>query len=377
LPFPTQNDLSKNFINNNNLKTKQKQRKKLKSSQTKKYGFTLLLILFLGFALHQTFLNTYDYLFLRKIKNASIQVPNDPSFYNSAEKYFANNYFLGAKTLGDVSFEKPLMKRMTLAKNMPRLTNRLKYLAKQYPSLEPGIFIWDFSTGQYVDINADQEFPTASIVKIPILLQLFRRAELGFANLNDRMSLAEYNITGGSGYLQYKPVGTVFPIHHLARLMIQESDNTATNMILSTVGGTNELNRVLRSWGFSKTHMSDLLPDLYGTNVSTPKDMGTMLFNLDNSDFLTLKSRAAIVDIMSHVRNRFLIQAGLPDNAQFIHKSGDIGTMLGDAGIVMLPDGRKYIIVIMVKRPWNLYSAKEFIINASKITYNSYARWDY
>ena len=377
MPFPTQNDLSKNFINNNNLKTKQKQRKKLKSSQTKKYGFTLLLILFLGFALHQTFLNTYDYLFLRKIKNASIQVPNDPSFYNSAEKYFANNYFLGAKTLGDVSFEKPLMKRMTLAKNMPRLTNRLKYLAKQYPSLEPGIFIWDFSTGQYVDINADQEFPTASIVKIPILLQLFRRAELGFANLNDRMSLAEYNITGGSGYLQYKPVGTVFPIHHLARLMIQESDNTATNMILSTVGGTNELNRVLRSWGFSKTHMSDLLPDLYGTNVSTPKDMGTMLFNLDNSDFLTLKSRAAIVDIMSHVRNRFLIQAGLPDNAQFIHKSGDIGTMLGDAGIVMLPDGRKYIIVIMVKRPWNLYSAKEFIINASKITYNSYARWDY
>jgi len=377
LPFPTQNDLSKNFINNNNLKTKQKQRKKLKSGQTKKYGFTLLVILFLGFALHQTFLNTYDYLFLRKIKNASIQIPNDPSFYNSAEKYFANNYFLGTKTLGDVSFEKPLMKRMTLAKNMPRLTNRLKYLAKQYPSLEPGIFIWDFSTGQYVDINADQEFPTASIVKIPILLQLFRRAELGFANLNDRMSLAEYNITGGSGYLQYKPVGTVFPIHHLARLMIQESDNTATNMILSTVGGINELNRVLRSWGFSKTHMSDLLPDLYGTNVSTPKDMGTMLFNLDNSDFLTLKSRAAIVDIMSHVRNRFLIQAGLPDNAQFIHKSGDIGTMLGDAGIVMLPDGRKYIIVIMVKRPWNLYSAKEFIINASKITYNSYARWDY
>ncbi|OGI17341.1 MAG: hypothetical protein A2287_10940 [Candidatus Melainabacteria bacterium RIFOXYA12_FULL_32_12] len=377
MPFPTQNDLSKNFINNNNLKTKQKQRKKLKSGQTKKYGFTLLVILFLGFALHQTFLNTYDYLFLRKIKNASIQIPNDPSFYNSAEKYFANNYFLGTKTLGDVSFEKPLMKRMTLAKNMPRLTNRLKYLAKQYPSLEPGIFIWDFSTGQYVDINADQEFPTASIVKIPILLQLFRRAELGFANLNDRMSLAEYNITGGSGYLQYKPVGTVFPIHHLARLMIQESDNTATNMILSTVGGINELNRVLRSWGFSKTHMSDLLPDLYGTNVSTPKDMGTMLFNLDNSDFLTLKSRAAIVDIMSHVRNRFLIQAGLPDNAQFIHKSGDIGTMLGDAGIVMLPDGRKYIIVIMVKRPWNLYSAKEFIINASKITYNSYARWDY
>ena len=58
---------------------------------------------------------------------------------------------------------------------------------------------------------------------------------------------------------------------------------------------------------------------------------------------------------------------------QFIHKTGDIGHMLGDGGIVMLPDGRKYIVVIMVKRPWNSYTAKQFIIDASKTIYNSYA----
>ncbi len=46
--------------------------------------------------------------------------------------------------------------------------------------------------------------------------------------------------------------------------------------------------------------------------------------------------------------------------------------MLGDAGVVALPDGRKYIIAIMVKRPWNSFAAKEFIIEASKITYNAY-----
>jgi len=50
--------------------------------------------------------------------------------------------------------------------------------------------------------------------------------------------------------------------------------------------------------------------------------------------------------------------------------------MLGDAGIVILPDGRKYIIVIMVKRQWNSYAAKQFIIDASKVTYNSYVSND-
>lgn len=377
MPFPTQNDLNKDFINNYNLSNKKNTRKKMQKKQTRKFGIKLLVILLLGFIVYQTFLNTYDYLYLRRVQNASIQIPSNITFYNSAENYLANDYFLDSKFLGDVSFEKPLMKHLTLNKPMAKLTSRLKNLASQYPAIEPGIFIWDASSRQYVDINADKEYPTASIIKIPILFQLYKRAEMGLINLTDKMSIEEYYLTGGSGFLQYKPVGTNLPIYNLAQLMIQESDNTATNMILSTVGGTNSLNRVLRSWGFSQTHMSDLLPDLYGTNVSTPKDIGTMLYNIDNPDFLTLKSRANIVNIMSHVKNRFLIQAGLPNSAEFIHKSGDIGTMLGDAGIVMLPDGRKYVIVIMVKRPWNNYSAKEFIVKASEITYNSYATWNY
>jgi len=377
VPFPTQNDLSKTFINNYNLSNKKHTRKKMQKKQAKKFGIRLLVIFLISFMVYQTFLNTYDYLFLRRIQNTSIQIPNDPAFYNQAEKYLANEDFLNTRFLGSIAFEKPLMKHISPTRPMTNLTKRLKNLASKYPSLEPGIFIWDISSGQYVNINADKEYPTASIIKIPILFQLYKRAEMGLINLNEKMSLQEYYITGGSGFLQYKPVGTDLSVYNLAQIMIQESDNTATNMLLSAVGGTNGLNRVLRSWGFSQTHMSDLLPDLYGTNVSTPKDIGTMLYNIDNPDFLTLKSRANIVNIMSHVKNRFLIQAGLPSNAEFIHKSGDIGSMLGDAGIVMLPDGRKYVIVIMVKRPWNLYSAKEFIIKASEITYNSFATRNY
>jgi len=337
-----------------------------------RFKFLILLCLLLSFVLPKAMSGMYDYLFLNQVRNVNITVPDDMSLLRSSEKLLANDYFLGNNTIGDVNFSNPLIKTPVLTGKMHKLTARLKQLAAQSPQIEPGIFIFDYSTGKYVDIKANQDFPTASMIKIPILLQLFRKVDSGQVNLNDRMTLTDYFVTAGSGYLQYRPVGSQFSIYTLAQRMIQESDNTATNMLLSTVGGVNNFNRIIKSWGFSKTYMSNWLPDLDGTNLATPHDFGTLLYNIDNPEFLSLQSRVNIFSIMSNVRNRFLIQAGLPDNVQFIHKTGDIGTMLGDAGIVILPNGKKYIMVVMVKRPWNSYVAKQFIIDASKVTYNSY-----
>ena len=141
----------------------------------------------------------------------------------------------------------------------------------------------------------------------------------------------------------------------------------------AAVGGSNDINRAMRNWGMKNTYMENWLPDLNGTNYTTPREMATMLYNIDNPSFLNLKSRERIIDYMSNVKNSYLIKAGLPQNAQFVHKTGDIGTMLGDAGIVYMPSGHKYIVVIMVERPWNAYAAKEFIIKASRTIYNTIA----
>ena len=73
---------------------------------------------------------------------------------------------------------------------------------------------------------------------------------------------------------------------------------------------------------------------------------------------------------MSHVKNDRLIPAGLGVGADFMHKTGDIGKMLGDAGIVYAPNGKKYIVVILANRPYNSPKGKEFIIEASRIIYN-------
>ena len=73
---------------------------------------------------------------------------------------------------------------------------------------------------------------------------------------------------------------------------------------------------------------------------------------------------------MSNVKNTSLIKAGLPDNVPFIHKTGDIGTMLGDAGIVYLPSGQRYVVVILALRPHNHINGRLYIQEASKIIYN-------
>ena len=151
--------------------------------------------------------------------------------------------------------------------------------------------------------------------------------------------------------------------------MIQDSDNSATNMIMSKVGSMIGVNRAIRNWGLKDTHVETWLPDLTGTNYTTAKDLTTMLYNLDNPSFLNISSREYIVDYMSHVKNDRLIPQGLGKGATFLHKTGDIGSMLGDAGIVYMPNGKKYIIVIMAKRPYNSPLGKQFIQQASKLIY--------
>ena len=97
-----------------------------------------------------------------------------------------------------------------------------------------------------------------------------------------------------------------------------------------------------------------------------------MLYNIgkDDNKFLNINSQSDIINIMSKVKNTMLIKAGLPENVSFIHKTGDIGTMLGDAGIVYLPSGQRYIVVILALRPHNNINGRLYIQEASKIIYN-------
>jgi beta-lactamase class A len=156
----------------------------------------------------------------------------------------------------------------------------------------------------------------------------------------------------------------------MADLMITESDNSATNLLLDYIGGQDALNRAFRNWGLKSSQISNWLPDLEGTNKMSAKDLSTILYNLDNPLFLSTKSREYIKDYMSHVKTDTLLPQGLEEGSIIYHKTGDIGTFVGDSGVIYTKSGKKYIATVIVQRNYNDHRAKEYIQNISKTIYN-------
>ena len=294
------------------------------------------------------------------------------SMANPITNYLSNDFFLNrmllTPTKQKIHSEITTMYHTT---EMKALKLQLQNLMKQYPTIHPAVYVWEYENGKYLDINGNEQFSAASIIKLPVLVRLFKSIEANQTTIYDEMVLTEYYKAPGSGNLQYMKTGGKYSLDALAKTMIQDSDNSSTNMIMSKLGGMDDINIGLRDWGISKTYVRTWLPDMSGTNKTTANDLAKILYNLDNPGFLNINSREYIIDYMSHVKNNKLIAAGLGEGALFVHKTGDIGKMLGDAGIVYAPNGKKYIIVILANRPYNAPQGKDFIVKASNLIYKS------
>lgn len=369
----------RNYVNNQGYRTVAKPAEpryikgKSKKVQRNNFIHTIVSVLFLSILALFIFPTTYN----RVIKSFFYKspYPNIKADYqkilNPTVNYLHNDYFLDTYFLKGAEKKKPQMLSLNQNERLAGLENSLKNLAAQYPSVEPSIYVWDYDTENYAGINSDKLYSAASIIKIPVLIQLFRSIEMGQLTIYDTMKLTDYYRAEGSGSLQFKAENSVWTMDDLARLMITESDNSATNMIMSKLGSMNDVNSGIRQWGLSHTRVNTWLPDMGGTNFTTAEDLARMLYNLDNPNFLSVSSREKIFDYMGHVHNDRLIPAGLGAGAVFIHKTGDIGKMLGDAGIVYAPNGKKYIVAILVNRPYNSPLGKDFIVKASEIIYNT------
>lgn len=292
---------------------------------------------------------------------------------NPTLSYSSNYSFLNKRLpLNAKEGKKAKMSPLKYGENLSDLENKLNMLAKNYPSLKPSVFVWSIDNYGYASINSDKAYSCASIIKLPILIQLYKSVEAEQFGINDKMLFSEHYRSSGSGNMQYSQAGNSYTLSQLAELMIQDSDNTATNMLISKVGSMNDVNAALKEWGIKHTSVRTWLPDLTGNNYTTAEDLAQMLYNItdDNNSFLNVNSQSDIINIMGKVKNVSLIKSGLPNGVDFIHKTGDIGSMLGDAGVVYMPSGQRYIVVVMVQRPHNDGSARLYIQQASKIIYD-------
>lgn len=309
----------------------------------------------------------------------NLMAKENPAYSTSVNLYsisnpvtnYINNDIFNNELLLTPTIEKNHSEVSTMyhTEEMSVLKKQINNLMAQYPSIKPSIYVWEYDQGKYVDINAKELYPAASIIKLPVLVRMFKSIEANQFTIYDEMKMIEQYRSTGSGNLQYAPANKSYTMDYLAKIMIQDSDNTSTNMIMAKMGGMNDVNIGLRDWGISQTYVRTWLPDLGGTNKTTASDIAKILYNLDNPGFLNINSREYIIDYMSHVKNNRLIQAGLGEGALFIHKTGDIGSMLGDAGIVYAPNGKKYIVVILALRPYNSPQGKDFIVKASNLIY--------
>ncbi|MBX9258812.1 serine hydrolase [Desmonostoc muscorum CCALA 125] len=256
-----------------------------------------------------------------------------------------------------------------LGHEISELKTPINKLVARYKFLTPGIFFMDLETGDYISVNGNKAFPAASTIKYPILIALFQEVDAGRINLNETLVMQRKYVVGGSGNMQYMRAGSKFSVLKTATMMMTISDNTATNMIIARLGGITKLNQRFRSWGLESTALRRMLGDFNGTNKTSAKDLVRLSALMVNNQLLSDQSQSQVLGIMYGCHNRKLLPSGLGSGAKIAHKTGTLRFVLGDAGIIQTPSGKRYLAGIFVTRPNNDLRARDFIRQVSQVVY--------
>ncbi len=250
------------------------------------------------------------------------------------------------------------------------LLSKIKELAAKEKDLTMQMMVVDLDSGAYVQVGANQPIAAASTIKTPILVAFFQDVDAGKIKLDELLEMTADVKVGQAGELQYLPTGTKISALETITKMIVISDNTATNMVIKRLGGLTVLNQRFKSWGLNGIVINAQLPDLEGTNTISTQDMVTLMSMLDKGKLIEPRSRDRFMDIMRRPITNTLLPQGIGEEARIIHKTGDIASSVGDAGIVDMPNGKRYAIAVMVKRPDNDQRANEMIRQISRATYD-------
>ncbi|HEY9748055.1 MAG TPA: serine hydrolase [Allocoleopsis sp.] len=263
---------------------------------------------------------------------------------------------------------------LKLSQESVSLKTEIQGLARQTTGLTPGVFLIDLDTMSYVDLNGNAIFSAASTIKVPVLVAFFQDVDAGKIRLDEPLVMKPELIGSGSGDMQYQPPGSKFSALETAYRMITISDNTATNMLIARLGGAAALNQRFQSWGLTATVIRNPLPDLQGTNTTSPRDLATLMAWVNQGDLVSMRSRDRMLDIMRRTVTDTLLPRGLGEGATIAHKTGDIGSLIGDVGLIDMPNGKRYVIAALVKRSFNDEQGSELIRQVSRVTYNNLNR---
>ncbi|MCG7345950.1 class A beta-lactamase-related serine hydrolase [Sporosarcina sp. ACRSL] len=162
-------------------------------------------------------------------------------------------------------------------------------------------------------LNGNEAFYAASIIKVPIMAAVFATAEEGDICLGDRLPLRREDIVGGSGVLQFMSPGIELPIYDLVTLMIIQSDNTATNMLIELIG-MEKIQAFMNELGMEQSKLHHKLMIVQAnrihSNEITASDITSLLTLMARGECVSRHASEQMVRIMKQQQ----LSNGLKDN---------------------------------------------------------------
>lgn len=258
---------------------------------------------------------------------------------------------------------------MVVASSLPQKTDSLRdaILARvaASPGATVGVSFFDLQTGESLGINADSSFHAASTMKLPVMIEVLRRAQQGAFSLDQELLLVnEFNsLADGSPFslnkaddsdtTLYAKVGQRVSVRELMRRMITLSSNLATNQLIELVGAAN-VTAGARQIGAPRIQVLRGVEDIKAfdrgmINTTTSADLAVLLSAIERGKVLSPESSTAMREILLAQEFNEKIPGGLPAGTRVAHKTGEITAVSHDAAIVY-PHGRKpYVIVVLTR----------------------------
>ncbi len=219
-----------------------------------------------------------------------------------------------------------------------------------------GVAAWDPFTHTRIEFQASSQFPQASTIKFPILLEAYRQIAKGNQNEDTIHTISKRYLVGGGGVIQKelrKQNSIQRSFYQLCRVMMVESDNIATNYLIDLLGMDN-INQSMRSWGLNKTLLQRRMMDVNASaqgqeNISTPSEMLHLLIMLYDGKILPQKETKKVLTILGLVQK--YMRKAIPAHIPIASKAGRVPGVLCETGIIYLPKGPVFVSIMSSYNP--------------------------
>jgi len=239
---------------------------------------------------------------------------------------------------------------------------------------------------QSLFINEREMFHAASTMKTPVMIELFKQAEEGKFSLDDSIivknefrsivdsSRYQMDISEDSEGQLYNAIGQKRSIRRLITDMITMSSNLATNILIEKVGAPN-VTGTMRSYGADSIKVLRGVEDIKAferglSNRTTAYDEAITYERLGKGEAVSEEASQQMIDILKRQHFNEMIPAQLPEEVTVAHKTGWITGVHHDSGLIILPDGRKYVLVLLSKNAPNREKVIATFADISKSVYD-------